>query len=305
LKKAFLRLWKEYFNFTKGERNAFFVLLVLILLASIYPMLDVDVFKDYPADFSKLEAKTLPTGKDSMDEQDPQGDFQEYPDKKDKFIRERFSFDPNTASVAQLESLGFRSYIARRIEKYRASGGRFRVKGDLLKVYGIDQALVRNLWQEISLPENIEREYTPKTWEKKEYAPKATALIDINTADTSQLISLPGIGSKLAKRIVEFRNKLGGFYSLDQLKEVYGLKPETINMVLPKLSLDISAIQYISINDVDMASLDAHPYISRAQAAAIVEYRKQHGEFRSMNDLEKVRALDEKLLNKVKNYIKF
>ncbi len=241
---------------------------------------------------------------DSADAQDPVESFQEYPEKNTRLTSRRFNFDPNTATVDQLEQLGFKPYIARRIDKYRIAGGKFRVKSDLNKVFGIDQALVQKIWNDIELPEVIEKQaYNPS--EKSPQPAKAKQLLDINTADTNSLIALPGIGSKLARRIVEFRNRLGGFYDLGQLKEVYGLKPETIEAILPQLRLDASAITLIDINQADAKTLDAHPYIDRNQANAIVAYRTQHGHFKSSSDLAKIVVMNELIVNKIKNYIKF
>ncbi len=303
MKKTFLKFWKSYFNFTKGERNAFFALVALILLVSIYPLMDIDAFRDHKTDFTKLIALAERAGQDSSENEIIES-FQEYPEKNTSFSPRKFRFNPNTATVREFELLGFRSYIAKRIEKYRASGGKFRTRADLNKVYGIDQDLVKTLWNDIDLPETLEKPVQDERFQSNRPV-KAKQLIDINTADTTQLISLPGIGGKLAKRIVEFRSKLGGFYSLDQLQEVYGLKPETITMMLPQLTLDLSAVRPLEINKADFRTLDEHPYIDRNQANAIIQYRKQHGDYQTVEDLMKVVALNELTLNKIKNYIKF
>jgi competence protein ComEA len=303
LKKALIRIWEDYFNFTKGERNAFVILIILTLGFSVYPLLDINAFKDKKTDFSELVAIAWEK-RDSGNQDDQAETFQEYSEKHSSVIPGRFRFNPNTASVSELESLGFKVYIAKRIEKYRASGGKFRVRGDLKKVYGIDQKLVDLLWNDIDLPESLEK----PLWENHEKTTTSKSpgqLVDLNMADTSQLIALPGIGSKLAQRIVDFRTKLGGFYSLEQLKEVYGLKPETIDIILPLLKLDISGITYLDINTADAKTLDMHPYINRNQANAIVEYRKQHGPYKSIEELSKIVVLDALLLNKIKTYIKF
>lgn len=306
LKKALLKFWKDYFNFTRGERNAIIILTILTLIFTVYPFLRIDAFKEEKTDFSRLLALAEKAGTDSLEstEYETNRSFQEHPEKRSSFMAAKFRFNPNTATVKDFEKLGFRTFMAKRIEKYRASGGKFRVKADLNKVFGIDQDLVNSLWNEIDLPESSDNPEFRKESAEPEKA-KVVQLVEINTADTSQLIGLPGIGSKLAKRIVEFRTKLGGFYSLEQLNEVYGLKPETISIILPKLRLDETTIKLIDINTADFKTLEQHPYLDRNQAAAIVEYRKHHGNYGGIPDLSKVLVLDETALNKIKNYIKF
>ena len=304
MKKAFLKLWREYFNFTKGERNAFFVLIAIILIVSVYPFLSIEVFKNHHTDFSELIALAEKNSTDTQSS-DQGESFQEYPEKHTSFTPDKFRFNPNTVSVKELEQLGFKNYIARRIEKYRLAGGKFKIKSDLKKVYGIDPLLVDRLWHEIQLPETLENNtFETKTTPVKETNNKKL-LVDLNAADTSELIRLPGIGSKLAKRIVDFRTKLGGFYSVEQLHEVYGLKPETIAIILPQMTLTSSGIRTIDINTLDYKALESHPYIDRNQANAIIEYRKQHGDYHSVQDLLKVQILNETFVDKIKYYIKF
>src|SRR4051812_10680995 len=113
------------------------------------------------------------------------------------------------------------------------------------------------------------------------------AVIDINTADTAAFIALPGIGSRLAARIVLFREKLGGFYDLSQIREVYGLPDSVFMYIAPRLRCDSAYVRKIPLNVADREVLKQHPYIRWNMANALVAYRAQHGDFRSLDDLEK------------------
>ena len=101
-------------------------------------------------------------------------------------------------------------------------------------------------------------------------------IVDINKADTSAFISLPGIGNKLALRIVNFREKLGGFYSIDQIGETYGLPDSSFQKIKPFLKLETSLLKKFNINSATKDEMKLHPYIKWNLANAIVEYRNQH-----------------------------
>ncbi len=304
MKEDLKTFWKTYFDFTKGERNAFFILIFLIAGVSAYPFISswFDHSRSW-TDFSEFES----LAKNISSQSDKNKVFQGMPSKESTFhkARRRFKFDPNSATIQDFQALGFRSYVAGRIEKFRAHGGKFRIRSDLYKVYGIDSALIRELWSEIMLPETHERQEWKtgkEKWEKNDYAKQ---YIEINSADTAALVKLPGIGSRLALRIVQFRTRLGGFYSLEQLHEVYGIKPETIELIKPRLTLNLANIKPLNINTWDENMLEAHPYIDRQTARNIVRYREQHGPFASMEDLKKLVVPEASLLDKLKNYIKF
>lgn len=128
---------------------------------------------------------------------------------------------------------------------------------------------------------------------------------EINVADTTQFIALPGIGSKLAARIVTFREKLGGFYEVNQIREVYGLQDSVFKKILPLLKCDPAKIRKISINDADRDQLKMHPYIRWNIAEAVVSYREQHGRFSSPDDLSKLENVETAALEKMMPYISF
>lgn len=135
----------------------------------------------------------------------------------------------------------------------------------------------------------------------KKTAPAIIA--DINSADTTDFIALPGIGSKLANRIVNFREKLGGFYSIDQIAEVYGLQDSVFQKIRPSLQINIDPVKKININTATIDELKTHPYIKYAIAKAIIAYRNEHGAFSIIEDVKKIMLIDEALYMRIAPYL--
>lgn len=127
-------------------------------------------------------------------------------------------------------------------------------------------------------------------------------VIDINKADTTVFIALPGIGSKLASRIVAYREQLHGFYAVDQVAETFGLADSTFQRIRPWLVVKEVTIEKININSANVEALKM-PYISYNVANAIYQYRIQHGPFTHLNELRKIMLVDEALFNKIAPYL--
>jgi competence ComEA-like helix-hairpin-helix protein len=127
--------------------------------------------------------------------------------------------------------------------------------------------------------------------------------IDINSADTTVFISLPGIGSRLASRIVNFRNKLGGFYSVTQVGETFGLPDSTFQKIRLYLKLGNTPVRKININTATVDELKAHPYLKYAVANPIVSYRNEHGPFSRIEDIRNVLVVTEEIFLKIAPYL--
>ena len=231
--------------------------------------------------------------------------------------KEVFHFNPNKVSEAELSRLGFSERVVRQLVNYRSKGGIFRIKDDLYKIYAIDSGLVNSLYAYIDLPISLKsKRSTPKKVEepKKEAgmlrmarkpSPKPEKF-DLNRADTAMLQTVYGIGSVLSKRLVSFRNKLGGFVSEKQLYEVYNLDSVVIDSLLAVSFLAQSDNnRKILINSFTDKELAAHPYISWQQARLIVAYRNQHGDFREEADLLQVYLLEDNDINRLAPYLQF
>ena len=218
-----------------------------------------------------------------------------------------FHFDPNHATVVELQALGFSPGLATRIDRYRQKGGKFFVKKDLLKIYGIDSTFYKQLYAFIDLPERSEQKRTHqrKIYERKDSSVKTTsAKFDLNKADTLQLMRVGGIGTKRSQRIIKYRDALGGFIDMDQIQEVYGLDSTVVRTLLAEsfIAGDYQPVT-MNINTSDEKRLASHPYLSNAAARSIVAYRFQHGEFKAIVELRNIHALDDKTIQKITPYL--
>ncbi len=294
----FKALLRSVFGFSRTETNAFLVLLplmaLLIFSEPIYRYLTIQR-KD---DFSKE--------KQELDSLVAQWNFQKKHDSTSLPGKDKFKFDPNTATEDDLLALGFPGNLAQRILKYRSKKGKFVIKADLKKIYGMDSLFYVELFPFITLPERkplLAKEEKVKTTETKK---SEVELFDLNQADTTQLKSIYGIGPVLATRIVIYRNKLGGFISSQQLSEVYGLDTAVISRLNKKsFVLENFSPVTINVNQADEKTLAGHPYIKFKLAKAIITYRFQHGNFKTIDDLTPIQLITSETLEKLRPYLAF
>jgi competence protein ComEA len=303
-----------YLSFTRKERTGILVLLTIIVASAalpfLFPLLQNKRVVAAPAqdEMAALSLKEKDTG--SYTRTGYQRERNGYPAYRNNRAAapngELFYFDPNTASAADWERLGLRNKTIATIQNYLAKGGHFYQPEDIGKIWGLhDDEVARLLpYVRIAASAKSERYDRPMVYEKKEYAyEKKIRTVDINHADTSAFIELPGIGSKLAGRIVAFRNKLGGFYSVNQIAETYGLADSVFQKIKDRLVLDGTGVTPLNINTATLEQLKQHPYIRFQLANAIVQYRGQHGPFAKVEDLRKIMLITEEAYSKVAPYL--
>ncbi len=309
-------MWKkfvrDYFTFSRKDRQGVTVLVILIaivlLLPLLFPYLRKQANIDQKAVMERVNQLNA-VSSDSFYPATPNNKVSQNETERNENVK-LFNFDPNTISAEDWIRLGVKEKTAFTIIKYREKGGRFHVPQDLYKIYTLPRKDADRLIPFVRISEakaGKERVSYPEP-EKKEftYKPKAEkvlAHLDINLADTNQWKSLPGIGSKLANRIVNFREKLGGFVSIDQVGETRFLPDSTFQKIKQFLDLSEVKIATLNINEATVDELNAHPYLSRQVANAIVQYRNQHGNFKRLEDLKKIKIIDEELYNKISSYL--
>ena len=309
-----------YFSFTKKERTGIIALIVLILFFLFLPFLYPFFIKQKQYDHSQFEKQIDSLQTIAQDSSNPKkyysnkeddDNYQDYNEplhkKNDKPLQsELFYFDPNTLNEDGWEKLGVKDKTIQTIQKYLSKGGRFKSPEDIGKIWGLSPELVQRLTPYVKI-ENInqpsEKQYPQLTYEKKEYK-KDIAPIDVNTADSTAFISLPGIGNKLANRIIAFRNKLGGFYTTEQVGETFLLPDSTFQKIKPRLIITNTSVKQININTATIDELKAHPYIRYYVGNAIIQYRTQHGNFSSVNDIKKIMLVTDSIFNKAVPYLK-
>ncbi len=313
------KYFPEYLSFTRKERRGIIVIVVLILLFIILPFLfpffitskpvDHAAFEKEIAELNLKEDSSKGFAKRNYDDDNYVGYNQ--PSEKNYYTKELkgelFYFDPNTLPADGWIRLGVREKTVKTIQNYLSKGGRFYKPEDIGKIWGLHQDQVSRLLPYVRIeakPSNdfnaskISAQYKP--YEKPKYT---IAAVDINEADTSALIALPGIGSKLANRIVAFREKLGGFYKVEQVAETYGLPDSTFQKIKDKLVIKNSQVKKININNATLDELKTHPYIRYNIANAIVQYKKMHGEFAAVSDLKKIMIITDDAYIKLSPYL--
>ncbi len=292
-----MKSWiKSFFGFSRRETNAFLILLplmfVLIFSEPIYRYWFVQQDHDYSKEANQLDS-LIATWKWESDSAAIE---------TRAISRELFAFDPNRSSKEELMKLGFSKSFANRVVNYRIKGGKFFVKNDLMKIYGMDTVLFKQLIPFVNLPETILKDRAVSKAEPKEKS--SVAKFDLNKADTSQLIKIYGIGSKLSLRIISYREKLGGFISSSQLNEVYGLDSIVVKELVSRSFIDQNFLpKQINVNTATDKELGSHPYIKYKLAKAIGAYRMQHGSFAAVDDLKRITIIDADAFARMKPYL--
>jgi competence ComEA-like helix-hairpin-helix protein len=304
----------DYFNFTKKERRGIIYMISILLVLIFLPFLFPYFSKEESIDTSKFEKEIAQLKIDSSSNKTyskSQNQYQNDFSSGDKYASmskgELFYFDPNTASVNDWIRLGIREKTANTIQKYVSKGGKFYKAEDLKKIWGLSESDANRLIPYVSI-KNIEKNYShfdEKQISQKAIYPSKKSLekIDINLADSNAFIALSGIGSKLANRIISFREKLGGFYSIDQIGETYLLPDSTFQKIKPQLIVNSKAIKKVNINSASVDEMKSHPYIRYYIANAIFQYRKQHGNFQSVEEIKKIMTVTDEIYNKAFPYL--
>jgi len=219
-----------------------------------------------------------------------------------------FYFDPNLASNEDWEKLGLSERQIRNIRNYQASGGSFRRREDLQRLYTISTTQYQSLEPYIRIAANVQP--ARQTFIREEIAETVAVavplnIIELNTADSSLLTQLPGIGPVLASRTVRYRGLIGGFTDIEQLSEVYGVNLDLIERLAPRLSIDSSYIRKIHVNSVTLNALMRHPYINEQQARGIVSYRQLQNRINNIEELVRNNILEANTAQKIKPYLSF
>jgi len=205
-----------------------------------------------------------------------------------------FDFDPNTATKDELERLGFKPWQAENILKYRSKGGKFKQPSDIAKIHGVDATFADKLMPYIK----IESQSQPQS-----QSASYDILVNVNTASEADFQNLKGIGAAYSKRIVAYREKLGGFVSVQQLREVYGMTDELYNSISANLEIKDEPVRTININTADFKTLVSHPYIDNKIANAILNYRDFAKTIKSTDELVKQKAISQSDYDKISRYI--
>lgn len=236
-----------------------------------------------------------------------------------------FYFDPNVLSRDSLVLLGFNKFVADNIDKYRKAGGSFYSSSDLKRIYNIDTLLIDTLSSFMVFPGKEKRDSVFRSEPEKSFAENYVGSdqkntdqkkdkrnlynryveIDLNDADTADLLKVSGIGPYYAANILKYRALLGGYVDVDQLREVYGISDSLYQSVALRFYIkDTFAPRKININEVSTYELSKHPYIKRHLAEMIVGHRYDKGKYKKTEDLIELRLITSVQHAKLKPYLK-
>jgi competence protein ComEA len=333
--------WKDYMYFTRSERNGIKVLLLLILLVlfipSVYrlviplPKPDISGYEQAIIDFEQRLARQRTAA--SKEQHSPTAITTITPAEEVVTIHP-FPFDPNNFPESGWQELGLPDYVIRTIKNYEQAGGSFRFREDLQRIYLMKEEWYDVLEPYIELPlressahsgsgirQGMDR--TPARGSPTAETTLADSLsvagiippsetsdaeesqlwIDINKADTLELIQLRGIASVFSRRIVSYRELLGGYLHAGQLLEVYGMDQSRLDMIRENLHFDEGGIRRINLNESDFVTLVRHPYIDRDLANALLSYRDQHHPLDSLEQLRQSYLVTDEVYERIAPYL--
>ncbi len=308
---------RKEIEFRKSERIAIAFLLLLILGSYIYSLM-------MKPDFPVLESQTNIENLITEQELDTVKRFIKRvskPRKKKSYSAYKTevkyeNFDPNATDSLKWIQLGLKPWTISNIIKYQSKGGQFYNCTDLQKIYSLEDKTYQALLPYCSIKKkktspkrrarktykpDSTKSYQKKAFQKKKYEAKSRPIVDINLADTLALQSLYGIGPVLSKRIVKFRNNIGGFHSLSQVTEVYGVEEEVLIKNEARLSIT-PQIRKLNLNS-SLDSLALHPYLGWKKAKVIYNYRKHHGDYTKPEQLKDVKVISDSIYNKLLPYL--
>jgi len=310
------RLIRDFLNLRRRERRGTMVLATILVMELVY--LSVRQYQSPEAihDFAAFEDQI-----DAFLQKDPLDLAAE--GFRVELESESFPFNPNKLPIEDWVALGLTESQARSIHNYEAKGGAFRKKSDVARMYAIDSALFARLEPFIEIPDSMRRRHRHETYTLKypakrnfhreyqrdssyqpRFVPKEKVVISMNFADTTEWQTLSGIGPAFARRIVRFRDDLGGFITKDQLKEVYGFPEETFDRLGEQILFESVKVIQIDVNQAPVEEFANHPYLSWNVARSLVAIREQHGPYARTEDITRSDLVDEDLYRKIAAYLK-
>ena len=203
-------------------------------------------------------------------------------------------FDPNKVELDELQEFGFNNFQAKNLLNYRNKGGVFKNAVDLQKIYGVDSTFFVSIKDHIQIEKQIDLPMIKSNVE--------ILNIELNSADSVTLVKLKGIGPAYALRIMKYRKLLGGYYSKNQLLEVYNFPEETFESIERFISVDTTLINPIRINFAEYKELLRHPYINKKHVEALLNYRENNGFFENVAAIQNVEVIEVEAFLKMKPY---
>ena len=315
-----MNIISDWFYYSKAQRRGILVLLILIFLILIgseaikrtrtHRAIDKEAFLREVALFEEMlrkaeEAEALANAEVVVPDR-----------RRQRPVFHPFVFDPNEMTDDDWERLGMPGHISRSIQNFLRAGGQFRFREDFQRIFLLEDWMYEELESYIDLPSRpsprprtAEKSTTPETEvirparSAKPETPSPPLLVNISRADSMELQQIRGIGPAFSRRIISYRELLGGFIDTAQLLEVFGLDSTRYESIREFVIVDSIPVRKININQAEFPDLVRHPYIDRQMAGAILNMRRQHGPFASTTDLKRSYLVDEALFQRISPYL--
>lgn len=224
-------------------------------------------------------------------------------------------FDPNKADSSTLVHLGLKPWQASNMLKYRAKGGRYRKTEDLKRLYGMTDSMYLALLPYVVIDTLAIDRWRDSVRIAADSVPryvshKRDTILNLRTADTTELKMIKGIGSYRAKQIIRYREQLGGFVSVEQLREVKALQPLlkdslSTDSLLSHFFIDSVRVVPLKVNSMRVERLQRHPYLSFEQARAIYDLRRKKIHLKHLDQLRTLDCLTEQDIQRLRPYLSF
>ena len=297
---------RDFFYMSKSDRRVLISLLCagVIIIAAIMLLGSEDVYDD---ETISHDYKINAVGQKKQANSVKHRSQAEYYSQEPVVKPELFEFDPNTADSTALLRLGLKPWQVRNIYKYRARGGIYRQSSDFAKLYGLTVKQYRELEPYI----RISTDYQPASLLVKGecdtlHIRRSVKLsegetIDLNLSDTTALKTVPGIGGYFSRRIVQYRERLGGFVRISQLDEIDDF-PEISKKFF---RIDSTHVKKLNINRLPEKELRKHPYINYYIARDIADYRRLHGNIRDIQELSLSPDITQDVIDRLRPYVEY
>jgi competence ComEA-like helix-hairpin-helix protein len=210
-----------------------------------------------------------------------------------------FAFNPNLITVEEWKRLGFSQKQAEAIEKIKSKGFVFKTAEDLRRINIIGDAGYERLKDYVVLPQPEDK----KAQTRELVSSPERAKVHINYADSAEIERLPGIGPYYGKKILKFRDALGGFASVEQIAEVRNLPDSVFQKIKDRVVVGADEVKKLKVNSAPADTLSRHPYITLRQAQMIVAFRHAHGNFAQLEEVQRAGLFTDSVFQKLKPYL--
>ena len=224
--------------------------------------------------------------------------YSNYYSKKKKYKAPDSKFNPNTYKLSDWINLGLSEKQSVVILKFTARG--IYTEEDLKRIFVIPDVLFELIRDSVVYPKRFQN--TPNQGSFKKQAKQIT-LINLNTADTTEFMKIYGIGAFYAKQIIRYREKLGGYFTKEQLFEVWKMTPEAYDKIKDHVFISEKDVKRININSVTIEELKVHPYLKWNQANSIVKMRIQRNGFKNIEEIKESVLIDSETYEKLFPYL--